>query len=224
MLILIKSASVYCVFMSVTETAMIQEVKVGDELIKLAEAVDRFEGYQNPHAQRIVVLADAVAEKFSLASHDRQTLQQAALAHDLGELAMNRSYINRNSTLNNQERIDMQRHPVIGEQETAKRGLSRAVQLIVRWHHEWWNGTGYPDCLEREQIPLAARILRVCDTYSAMTDSRPFSVPISEAEAKRYLTEWAGIEFDPKVVQVFLSLKDLPELNSFAELENQTEF
>jgi HD-GYP domain-containing protein (c-di-GMP phosphodiesterase class II) len=115
----------------------------------------------------------------------------------------------------------MQRHTVIGEQETARRGLSRAVQLIVRWHHEWWNGGGYPDALCREQIPLAARILRVSDTYAALTDARPFRAAISEAEARKYLTEWAGIEFDPAVVKMFLSLENLLELNSFAEVSSE---
>jgi len=68
-----------------------------------------------------------------------------------------------------------------------------------------------------EQIPLVARILRVSDTYSAMTDSRPFRSAVSGAEARRYLTEWAGIEFDPKVVKVFLSLEGLKELESHSE-------
>lgn len=202
--------------MSVPERAMNEEVKAGKELIKLADAIDKFEGYTIPHAHRIAVLTDAIAQQFNLASHDRQTLQKAALVHDIGEMVMNRNYITREGVLNKEEQIDMQRHPVIGEQECAKQGLPRAVQLIVRWHHEWWNGTGYPDGLEGEQIPRAAKILRVCDTYCAMTDYRPYSVPISESEAKRYLTEWAGIEFDPRVVLVFLSLKGLDELASHA--------
>ena len=206
--------------MSVPERAMSQEINVGSELIKVSQSIDAFEGYKHPHAQRIVVLSDAIAQMFNLASHDRQTLQQAALVHDIGEMIMNRDYITRNDILTREELMDMQRHPVIGEQEVAKRGVPRAVQLIVRWHHEWWNGTGYPDGLKREQIPLAARILRVCDTYSAMTDWRPYSIPISESEAKRYLTEWAGIEFDPKVVKAFLALEGLDELKSFADEEN----
>ncbi|MDQ3042737.1 MAG: HD domain-containing protein, partial [Acidobacteriota bacterium] len=92
---------------------------------------------------------------FNLASHDRYSLRQAALVHDVGEMIMNRDYIKAGRKLREDERVDMQRHPIIGEQEAAKRGLSRAVQLLVRWHHEWWNGAGYPDALEREQIPLA---------------------------------------------------------------------
>jgi len=95
---------------------------------------------------------------------------------------------------------------VIGEQETARRGMSRGVQLLVRWHHEWWNGSGYPDALEGEQIPLAARILRVADSYAALTDDRPRRHAMQDEEAKHYMAEWAGLEFDPRVVKAFLSI------------------
>lgn len=203
------------------ESIFAKELQIDQKLLKLSETIDRFEGYAHPHAERIAVIADALAMKFNFASHDRFALNQAALVHDIGELVMKREYINANRILRDDERIDMQRHTVIGEQQAAKRGLSRAVQLLVRWHHEWWNGAGYPDALETDQIPLAARILRVADTYAALTDARPYSVPISEAEAKRYLVEWSGIEFDPKVVKAFLSLADIPELWSYAEKEKE---
>jgi HD-GYP domain-containing protein (c-di-GMP phosphodiesterase class II) len=194
-----------------------------EKLLKMAALTDEFEGYAHPHALRIAALADAIAQKFNLSAHDRHSLRQAALVHDVGEVIMNRDYIKANRILTEEERIDMQRHTVIGEQEAAKRGLSRAVQLLVRWHHEWWNGGGYPDALEREQIPLAARILRVADTYSALTDTRPYNLPVSEAEAKRYLAEWAGVEFDPKIIKAFLSLENLEELKSFANKTAESE-
>lgn len=108
------------------------------------------------------------------------------------------------------------RHPVIGEQEAAKRGFSRAVQLLVRWHQEWWNGEGYPDGLLREQIPLATRILRVADTYCALTDNRPHCPAMSTVEARKYVIQWAGLEFDPRVVSAFLSLpEEKEELKAF---------
>jgi HD-GYP domain-containing protein (c-di-GMP phosphodiesterase class II) len=193
----------------------VQETNLDERLLKLAAEIDEFEGYAHPHATRIAALADEVAKKFNLSPHDRYSLRQAALVHDIGEVLMNRDYIKAKRVLRDDERIDMQRHTVIGEQEAAKRGLSRAVQLLVRWHHEWWSGAGYPDALERDLIPLAARILRVCDTYAAMTDARPYSAAISRAEAEKYLTEWAGIEFDPSVVKAFLSLEGLQELAAF---------
>jgi hypothetical protein len=182
----------------------VKEARYEDHLLTISAAMDEFEGYRQPHGKRVAAIADALAVKFNFASHDRHALGQAALIHDAGELVMNRDYIKANRPLSEQERVDMQRHTVIGEQEAAKRGLSRAVQLLVRWHHEWWNGGGYPDALIGEQIPLAARILRVADTYASMTEERPHRAAISAAEAKRYLIEWAGIEFDPKIVKYFL--------------------
>ena len=186
-----------------------KEASTDEQILKIARATDEFECYADAHATRIAAIANALAQQFNFASHDLFSLRQAALTHDIGELIMNRDYIIADRALRQDERVDMQRHTVIGEQEAAKRNLNRAVQLLVRWHHEWWNGTGYPDALEREQIPLAARILRVADAYAALTDSRPYRAPISASEATRYLTEWAGIEFDPKVVRAFLSLENI---------------
>lgn len=183
-----------------------KEAGYEDHLLVISAAMDEFEGYGQPHGKRVAAIADALALKFNFASHDRHALGQAALVHDAGELVMNREYVKANRPLSDEERVDMQRHTVIGEQEAAKRGLTRAVQLLVRWHHEWWNGGGYPDALVGEQIPLAARILRVADTYASMTEARPHRAAISAPEAKRYLIEWAGIEFDPKIVKYFLLL------------------
>ena len=188
------------------------EISVFDEkLLRIAPQMDRFEGYADAHGQRIASIADSLGAAFNLASRDRFFLQQAALVHDIGELKMNREYIRSAHVLSLEERLDLQRHPVIGEQETAKMGLPRGVQLLVRWHHEWWNGGGYPDGLASEQIPLAARILRIADTYAALTSRRPFRAGWSIEDSKKYLVEWAGIEFDPAIVKAFLAIRQ-PEL------------
>ena len=181
----------------------------GDAFLELAKTTDRFERYENPHAQRIAALADELAMMFHLARHDRGSLQAAALLHDLGEVAMERDYIQASRPLTFEERLDLARHPVIGEREASRVGADRAAQLLVRWHHEWWNGCGYPDALRREEIPLAARILRVADSYVALTEARPFRAALSEEEARRELANGAGIEFDPAVVNVLLSLEPL---------------
>lgn len=191
----------------------------GEAFMRLAAAADEFEGYAHPHATRIAKLADELAKLFHLAPHDRSSLRIAALAHDLGEVLMERDYIKRQGALSEEERLDLARHPVIGEQEAARAGADRGAQLLVRWHQEWWNGTGYPDALRHEQIPLAARILRVADAYAALTDARPFRPARTVEEARRHLIEWAGLEFDPRVVRAFLSLGRLPELQSYAKIE-----
>ena len=145
----------------------------GEMFVRLTIAVDEFEAYAHPHATRLARLSDEMAKLFNMAQQDRTSLRLAALAHDLGEVLMNRDYIKRAGALDAEERLDLQRHPLLGEQEAARYGADRATQLLVRWHQEWWNGAGYPDALRREQIPLSARILRVADAYAALTDARP---------------------------------------------------
>ena len=188
------------------QSILAEKPKFDVKLIELSSRSDVFEGYSSGHSQQIAEIVDSLGLVFNFEPHDRLLLQQAALVRNVGEMQMNRDYIRKGGVLSSEERLDLQRHPVIGEQAAAKMGLSRGVQLIVRWHHEWWNGSGYPDGLEGEHIPLAARILRVADTYLALTSDRPFRAALSEDAAKRYLVEWAAIEFDPSVVKAFLAL------------------
>lgn len=185
--------------------------------LQLAAAADRFERYTNPHAARIAAICDRIAQAFHLGGQDRRSLRRAAYMHDLGEVAMERDYIQRAGKLTAEERLDLERHPVIGEQEAARASADRAVQLLVRWHHEWWNGAGYPDALHHEEIPLPARIIRVADSYAALTDDRPYRKALSEEAARRELIKGAGIEFDPTVVSTLLALTDVDEMRSFAK-------
>src|SRR5256714_3039430 len=185
----------------------------------LSASADEFEGYANPHAGRIAVIADQIGRSFNLGARDRFSLRIAALAHDLGEVVMNRDYIRRAGDLSDDERIDLARHPLLGEREAATAGADRGAQLLVRWHHEWWNGNGYPDGLRFEQIPLGARILRVADTYASLTDARPFRKAYSERQAREHLLEWTGLEFDPRVVRALLSLEPFKELKGYGREE-----
>ena len=190
----------------------------------LASRADEFENYRNAHARRIAAIADQLGKSFFLGPRDRFSLRVAALAHDLGEVTMNREYIHRQGALSDDERMDLARHPLFSEREAATAGADRGAQLLVRWHHEWWNGSGYPDGLRFEQIPLGARILRVADAYASLTDARPFRDAYSERQARQHLIEWTGIEFDPRVVQVLLTLEPFNELKGYAEDLGQPDF
>jgi HD-GYP domain-containing protein (c-di-GMP phosphodiesterase class II) len=200
--------------MVAVQTLDLIDSAAAEAFIQLAQTGDKFERYESTHAQRIAVIADEIAQEFQLARHDRGSLYAAALLHDLGEVAMERDYIQATGPLSHEERIDLSRHPVLGEREASRVGADRAAQLLVRWHHEWWNGSGYPDALRREEIPLAARILRVADSYAALTDARPFRSAFTIEAARRELIDRAGMEFDPAIVDVLLKLEDLPELGN----------
>jgi HD-GYP domain-containing protein (c-di-GMP phosphodiesterase class II) len=201
--------------MVAVQTTELIDKAAAEAFLQISKTTDKFERYENAHALRIAAIADEIAKAFHLARHDRGSLHTAALLHDFGEVAMERDYIQSAGSLSEEERLDLSRHPVIGEREASRVGADRAAQLLVRWHHEWWNGTGYPDALRREEIPLAARILRVADSYAALTDTRPFRSALTEEQARRKLIERAGLEFDPAVVKVFLSIEPIAEFESF---------
>jgi len=188
----------------------------------LSLRADEFERYANPHAGRIAAIADQIGKSFNMGARDRFSLRIAALAHDLGEVAMARDYMERPGALSDDERIDLARHPLLGEREAAGAGADRGAQLLVRWHHEWWNGNGYPDGLRFEQIPLSARILRVADAYASLTDARPFRKAYSERQAREHLLEWTGLEFDPRVVRALLSLEPSRDLKGYGEERETT--
>jgi len=200
--------------MPIIETVDQQNLATIEIFRNLAMETDRFERYPHPHAARVAAIADEIGKSFQLGPRDRLSLRVAALGHDLGEAAMARDYIHREGPLSTEERIDLARHPILSEHEVADAGADRGAQLLVRWHHEWWNGSGYPDGLRFEQIPLGARILHVADSYAALTDERPFRPALSEKEARDHLLEWIGVQFDPSIVKALLSLEPFKELTS----------
>src|ERR1051325_5190600 len=108
------------------QTTELIDKSAAEAFIQLAKTVDKFERYDNPHAQRIAAIADEIAQEFHLARHDRGSLYAAALLHDLGEVAMERNYIQATSALSAEERLDLSRHPVIGEREASRVGAEGA--------------------------------------------------------------------------------------------------
>ncbi len=176
------------------------------QLTELAAEIDQVEGYVAPHGTFVARMAEVLGTHFGIREGDLLALKQAALAHDLGERVMKREYFSRRGELTWDERFDLWRHPILGEQAAAQRELPRQAQLLIRWHHEWWNGRGYPDNLAGDAIPLGARILRVADTYSALISDRPYREQLDESAAQQIIADHAGIEFDPQVVKAFLEL------------------
>jgi hypothetical protein len=180
------------------------ERPTGTRLLKIAIEIDRIEGYSEAHAIAIARMAEKIGAQMGLHGVDLTALKFAALAHDLGERAMKRNYLLRPSVLSWEETLDLWRHPILGEQVASELRLSRQIQLLIRWHHEWWNGRGYPDGLAGEMIPLGARILRAVDSYFALVSNRPHRQRHDRLEAEQMIADLAGIEFDPLVVKLLL--------------------
>lgn len=191
------------------------EQEIDRQSLKLIEETDDAEGYTAPHAIPLAHLAERLGARCGLRGTDLLAVKVAALAHDWGERVMRRDYLRRARALTWEERLDLWRHPIIGEQAAAERGLSRHVQLLIRWHHEWWNGLGYPDRLSGAAIPVGARVLRVADSYCALTADRPYRERYDRGAAAALVADQAGLECDPLVVKRFLALlAEEPEVRS----------
>jgi HD domain len=190
--------------------------KTREEIInRLADRIDSFEKYDQPHSRLMAALALHLSRRFALANADTDAIVEAAMLHDIGLYAMSPSYHSLPRPLGFEARLDLWRHPVIGEQQMAKRDANRHAQLLVRWHHEWWNGSGYPDMLAFEDIPIGARILRAVELYSALICDRPYRIALADQQAVEGLTSSAGIECDPYVIKALLAL--LEELKAGIE-------
>lgn len=198
------------------------ERSMADRLIQLATETDRIEGYDQPHATALARLTHVLSNEFEIYGPDLTALLFAALGHDLGVRKWKRTYLLRNGPLSWEETLDLWRHPILGEQQAAELHLPRHTQLLIRWHHEWWNGQGYPDGLAESAIPLGARILRVADTYCALTASRPYREAFDPLEAEQIVADQAGIEFDPMVVEVLLAYLEEERERRAAEIVEQT--
>ena len=173
-------------------------------LARLAERVDAYERHRPGHASRVAVLAERLARAAGLPDAEVADVRQAALGHGLGLYHLRLGALERSGPLTLVDRIELWRHPLLAEQQLAKRGGSRHAQLVVRWHHEWWNGQGYPDMLSGDGIPLGARILRLAESYDALSSDRPHRGALDPLEARRAIADGAGVEFDPVLAAMFL--------------------
>lgn len=171
----------------------------------LAALVAR-DGYTGDHSQALVEQAAAVARRVGLSEEEAAEVEQVALLHDIGKIGVGDAILNKTGPLNKAEREVMRMHPVIGEEIVAStEGLSH-LSPAIRAEHERWDGKGYPDGLSGEDIPIASRIVLVCDAFHAMTSDRPYRKALGAEAALRELEKNAGSQFCPRTVEAFVGM------------------
>ncbi|MHB8891920.1 MAG: HD-GYP domain-containing protein [Candidatus Limnocylindrales bacterium] len=171
----------------------------------LAGAVDKRDPYTSKHSWRVKEIGGDIGRVMRLGESDLEALEWGGLLHDVGKIGVRDSVLLKQDKLTKEERAQMNAHPVLGAEIIAPvTRLSRELP-IIRHHHEWYNGSGYPDRLIGDEIPLLARILHVADAFEAMTAARPYRMtPLSAEQALGELRKYAGVQFDPKVVDAFV--------------------
>jgi diguanylate cyclase (GGDEF)-like protein/PAS domain S-box-containing protein len=172
----------------------------------LLAAVNARDSYTGGHSRQVVGLARAVAIRMGVDEAVVSEVEQVALLHDLGKIAVPDSILRKRGPLTDEEQALMRQHPVVGAQIVSSTPELEHLAPAIRAEHERWDGRGYPDGLAGEEIPLASRITFVCDAFHAMTSHRPYRRALSREEARAEVARCAGTQFCPSAVEAFLEV------------------
>ena len=190
---------------------MVLSVPLHDEGFKrtgidvLAAAVDAKTSFREGHSESVAAMTQCLAREIGLSFEEVEQLAVAARLHDVGKIGVPAEILEKQGELTETEWQEIRRHPRMSVDILANAGAPRELWPIVLYHHERWDGAGYPDGLEGDEIPLPARLLAVCDAFQAMISSRPYRGSRTLKEVCAELRRQAGRQFDPQVVEVFLT-------------------
>jgi putative nucleotidyltransferase with HDIG domain len=172
-------------------------------LLALSRAIEARDPYSSGHAMRVGVMAEVVAARLGWDEEDIDVLRMGAALHDIGKLTVPEQILCKPGPLDEAELAEMQRHPEEGARMVARVKALRLAVPAVLYHHERWDGGGYPVGVEGDAIPWEARVLAVVDAFDAMTTNRAYRRAIADELAVAELERCAGTQFDPEVVRVF---------------------
>jgi len=171
-------------------------------------AIDAKDSYTAGHSKRVSCLMATISEKLGINTYRVETLRYAAFLHDIGKIALNNSLLTKSGRLTEEEFRRMKQHPDIGYKILEPVHFLRECLQIIRYHHEWYNGEGYPEGLKGEEIPQEASILSVADAYDALTTDRLHCTRVTHKKALEIISERIGLQFAPKLTEKILNVID----------------
>ena len=172
----------------------------------LAYTLEEKDPYTSGHSERVCYYSDFISKRLSFSPKERSELQIASYLHDIGKIGISNRFINKKGTLSPTEWAIIKQHTKKSIELLIPLNLSSTILAYIQHHHERYDGTGYPDGLAGEKIPLGARIIAISDSYDSMTSDRPYRKPLSNGDAKNELLKNTGKQFDPKLVSIFLDV------------------
>ena len=179
----------------------------------LAYTLEEKDPYTSGHSERVCYYSDFISKRLSFSPKERSELQIAAYLHDIGKIGISNRFINKKGALTPTDWAIIKQHTKKSIELLVPLNLSSNILSYIQHHHERYDGTGYPDGLAGEQIPLGARIIAISDSYDSMTSDRPYRRPLANGDAKNELMKNAGKQFDPTLVSLFLDvLKEMEEV------------
>ncbi len=174
-------------------------------LVEISRALERRDRTRG-HGERVAALAEAVAIRLGWSDERLSELRFAAPLHDIGKVAVSARIINKRAPLTPEERIEMQRHPAAGAELLQELGNAEVALPYVLYHHERWDGGGYPTGKRGHEIPIEGRVLAVADAFDAMTSARPYRRSLSVDRALDEIERCAGTQFDPEIAAAFVEV------------------
>ena len=186
-----------------------------DTIKAIAATIDARDGYTHRHSERVAALTAQLGRELGLSQAEQETAQLAALLHDVGKIAVRDSILNKPGKLTDEEYAEMRKHPAHGARilGNIQSPTVKAVLPGVQYHHEKWDGTGYPEGLTAENIPFLGRLLGVADFYDALTSARAYRGAMPAEEAIRLVEKGSGSHFDPTVAAALIRVYERGELN-----------
>jgi putative two-component system response regulator len=172
----------------------------------LARSIQERDIVTYDHSRRVATYAQRLARYLGWSRRDARDLALAALVHDLGKTWIGNDILLKSEELSDEERRQMEKHPIIGARILIGCDVHPFFVETVLYHHEAWDGRGYPNGLKGEEIPLSARILTIADVFDVITSQRPYKAALSLDAARQRLLKGSASSFDPMVVQAFLNL------------------
>jgi putative nucleotidyltransferase with HDIG domain len=170
----------------------------------LAATIDARDAYTHGHSIRVAGYSTEIARRMGLAEVAVESIRRGCLIHDIGKIGVPDHILRKPGRLGYDEELLVRRHPADGYEMVRNLEWPDEVLQVVRYHHERWDGRGYPDRLEGARVPLAARIVAVADALDAMTSQRPYRLALTFAEAQQAIRSGASTQFDPAVVAAFM--------------------
>ena len=174
----------------------------------LAEAIDAKDSYTSGHSSRVAEYAREISRRFGYTAHQQEEIYKMALLHDIGKIGIPDTVINNTGKLNNEEYEKIKNHSRVGARILGR--IEEMPRLLegARWHHEWYDGSGYPDHLAGEAIPEHARIIAVADAYDAMSHDRRYRCRMPASDIRKEIENGKGVQFDPGFADIMLSMMD----------------
>lgn len=158
------------------------------------------------HTQRVTELSTMLAEKIELSENQISIIKHGAMLHDIGKIEINRAILNKRGRLTKEEWNVLKQHPVWGAEIAKSINLAKASLSAIMFHHERWDGKGYPYGLKGEEIPLESRIICIADSFDAMTSHRPYRNALTIEQAIHELNRCRGTQFDPYLLDYFIPI------------------